>query len=236
MFRYLTQFSEVSEKFLAAIAFLGAIVLAIVIHEYAHGFAAYKCGDATAKFAGRLTLNPLVHFNLFGLIMFVIVGFGFANPVPINPNNFKKQKRDLVLVSLAGVIANFLLAFLSFGILAGLAAIIENVAITSTLLYYLLFLLIQFLYITISINLCLMIFNLLPLFPLDGFRLIEALTPRDNKFVVFMRHYGVYIFLGLILIGAIIPSIDILSMYIGWVQRLILKLFALIFKSPILGL
>lgn len=236
MISYIFSFNQAAEIFLAAVAYIIAIMCAIIFHEYAHGYAAYKCGDMTAKFAGRLSLNPRVHFNLVGFLMFVIVGFGFAKPVPINPDNFKKKKRDLILVSLAGVVTNFILAFVAFGILAAIMAIFGKTTFPGMSFGYLtLFFFTQFFLITVLINLCLMIFNLLPIYPLDGFRLVETLTKPNNGFVRFMYSYGAYIFMGVILIGALIPQIDILSMYIGWVQNLVLKLFSAIFGTSIFG-
>ncbi|MBO4472251.1 MAG: site-2 protease family protein [Clostridia bacterium] len=98
------------EKILLLLAFVITAMFAISLHEYAHGFAAYKMGDPTAKIQGRLTLNPISHFEPIGLIMFLLVGFGFARPVPINPYNFTKLRKGMLLTSFAGVIANLIQA------------------------------------------------------------------------------------------------------------------------------
>lgn len=90
-----------------------AVVIVLTLHEFAHAFVAYKCGDLTPKFNKRLTLNPMRHFDLVGLLCFTFVGFGWAKPVPINPNNFKHYRRGLAFTSTAGVIMNYLTAFLS---------------------------------------------------------------------------------------------------------------------------
>ena len=93
-----------------------AVMVVVCLHEYAHAYVANKCGDSTPRLYGRLTLNPLAHFDPLGIIMFALVGFGWANPVPINPNNFKNYKRGCLLTSSAGVIMNYLCAFLFYPI------------------------------------------------------------------------------------------------------------------------
>ncbi len=228
IFNILRSTATIQDKFIQAISFVVAIIGAIVLHEIAHGYAALLNGDRTAKEMGRLTLNPAAHIDWSGAIMFLVVGIGWAKPVPINSNNFKKTKSGIVTTALAGVLINFVLALLSFGLMAGMGALLIKYAAMSAFLV----ILIKFLYFIAFfgtlINLSLIAFNLLPLYPLDGFRVVEVLTPPNNKFVVFMRRYSLYIFLGLILLG-IIPQIDILGMYINAVRNVILKLFALIF-------
>ena len=91
---------------------LPIIFIAITVHEYAHGYAALKMGDPTAKLSGRLSMNPLAHMDIVGALSMLIFGFGWAKPVPINPNNFKNHKKGTVIVSLAGPISNLFLAFL----------------------------------------------------------------------------------------------------------------------------
>ena len=91
-----------------------AVVIVLTLHEFAHAFVAVKCGDPTPKWNGRLTLDPLRHFDLVGLICFALVGFGWAKPVPINPNNFKKYRTGMALTASAGVVVNFLTALLVY--------------------------------------------------------------------------------------------------------------------------
>ena len=91
-----------------------AVMVVITFHEFAHAYAAYKCGDPTAKFSGRMTLNPLKHFDPLGIVMFAFVGFGWAKPVPINPNNFNDYKKGCLWTSAAGVIANYIMAFVFY--------------------------------------------------------------------------------------------------------------------------
>jgi len=143
------------------------VVLSSIIHEYAHGWAALRQGDSTAKYAGRLTLNPLPHLDLWGtvlmplFILFITQGqgfFGYAKPVPINPYNFKNQRSGMIWVSVAGVGANFLIA-----VILGLAVRFSSSSLTMSLLGEIAF-----------INIWLGLFNLLPFPPLDGSKLLLA--------------------------------------------------------------
>ena len=104
------------DKFVELLARFLAVLIIICTHEYAHAYVANKCGDPTARFSGRLTLNPLAHFDPIGIVMFALIGFGWAKPVPINPNNFRNYKRGCLLTSSAGVIVNYLTAFLIYPI------------------------------------------------------------------------------------------------------------------------
>ena len=106
----MTYFFELLASFLAVIA-------VISLHEFAHAFVAYKCGDPTAKFSGRMTLNPVKHFDLWGMLCFAVAGFGWAKPVPINPYNFRNYKRGSFLTSIAGIAINYLSAFLFYPML-----------------------------------------------------------------------------------------------------------------------
>ena len=94
-----------------------AVMLVISFHEFAHAYAAFKCGDPTAKFAGRMTLNPAKHFDMLGIVMFAVAGFGWAKPVPFNPYNFKNYKRGSFITSIAGVLINYAMAFVFYPIL-----------------------------------------------------------------------------------------------------------------------
>ncbi|HKL93740.1 MAG TPA: site-2 protease family protein [Clostridia bacterium] len=213
---------SIVEVLTTAIAVLVAAFGAIMFHECAHGWVALKCGDNTAKLSGRLNLNPAKHFDMVGLLMFMVAGFGWAKPVPINPNNFRHRTRGIVLVSLAGVVTNVLLAFLSFGLLNLVQLIFNQVTIWGnfTVWFY------QFWYylflFSVIVNISLAAFNILPLFPLDGYRVIEAFAP-NSRFCRFMRRYGSYILLALILVSYILGRyfwfLDIFGMYINWVRN-----------------
>lgn len=163
-----------------------AILIAITFHEYAHGWVAYKLGDPTPKFYGRLTLNPLAHLDPIGTIMLLIFRFGWAKPVPINPNNFNNYRRDTILVSIAGPSANFLLAIL-FALIGRIFMPLYIVPIN------------MFLSISVYINIALAIFNLLPIPPLDGSKLLLLLLPYRYMYVMeFLEQYGFIIVVMLI--------------------------------------
>ncbi len=218
------------EKILLLVAFLLSATFAISLHEFAHGFAAYKLGDPTAKIEGRLTVNPLAHFDPIGLVMFLLVGFGFARPVPINPNNFNNYRKGLLITSFAGVIANFLQALVGFGLMVGLGYAFLTLNTTSRALYYFLYFLFEFSLFLTLLNAVLIAFNLLPIFPLDGFRVVEALSKRENGYIRFMRRYGAYLLIGIVLVGFLLdrigfPQGDVFGMYLSAVQKGILTLF-----------
>lgn len=180
------------EYFIFLLASACAVIIVLSLHEFAHAFIAYRCGDPTAKYAGRLTLNPLKHFDIAGLIMFVIVGFGWAKPVPINPNNFKNYKSGLFFTAIAGVLLNLLLAFFFYPLyLLSVKYLNEP--------NYLFIFLQNFLYLFFLYNLNFCVFNLLPLYPLDGFRVWDALDRRRGKVFSFVARYGYYILMGLII-------------------------------------
>ncbi|MCI8499855.1 MAG: site-2 protease family protein [Clostridia bacterium] len=150
-----------------------AVVIVLTLHEFAHAFVAYKCGDLTPKFNKRLTLNPMRHFDLVGLLCFTFVGFGWAKPVPINPNNFKHYRRGLAFTSTAGVIMNYLTAFLSLPFFMLVVNFCPEIPLLTSFL--LIFTRSLFSY---SLSFC--VFNLLPFFPLDGFNFLSALAKPWN--------------------------------------------------------
>ena len=170
-----------------------AVVVVLTLHEFSHAYVAYKCGDYTPKLSRRLSLNPMRHFDLVGLICFTLVGFGWAKPVPIDPNNFKKYRLGLGLTASAGVVTNYLSAFLFYPLF--LVVSIYGVGMPP-LIYYFLSALTYFFF-AYSLSFC--VFNLLPLFPLDGFRIVDALNRRRGKIYRFLRQYGYYILLFLII-------------------------------------
>lgn len=167
--------------------YLVVILISLSVHELFHGYAAYRCGDATARNLGRLTLNPLAHIDPIGGIMMLVFGFGYAKPVPINPRNFNHYKRDLCIVSLAGPFSNLILAF--FGaIVYVLSMSIANIQFINTTnglmiwvtqdfcnspLEFWLFFCASF----VLANVSLFVFNLLPVPPLDGSRIVSAALP-----------------------------------------------------------
>lgn len=182
------------EKIIVCLAFIIILVLSLVLHEVAHGYIAYKQGDDTAKLSGRLTLNPVAHFDLMGFISCVLFGFGWAKPVPVNSFKFRNFKKGTSLVSLAGVTVNLILAFVFCGIYVALDVYMP---ITN---YFKLFLYILCYY-GFILNIGFFVFNLLPIYPLDGFNFIATFAKYENRFVQFMRQYGQIILLVMMVLG-----------------------------------
>ena len=183
------------ENYIREIALLAfPVLVAVVFHELAHGYVAYLCGDPTAKNAGRLTLNPLKHLDPVGTIVFLVTRMiGWAKPVPINPIYFKNFKRDLILVSLAGPATNFLIAFI-----AGLALkILYGIPASNNFVYYKILLpLAIILKFTVQINIALCFFNLLPVPPLDGSKILMVILPENlNRYYSYLEPFGFVIIL-----------------------------------------
>jgi len=183
--------SDPLDYFIMMLFTLVAVCIALVLHEVAHGVVALWNGDHTAKSMGRLSLNPLKHFDLIGFIMMMLVGFGYAKPVPVNPSNFKKYRRGLFTVAIAGICMNLILAlfFSLFYDLMLLGLYNATTAGAITAFTYLMY----FFRINATVNLSLAFFNLLPIHPLDGFRMVETFSHYGNKFCGFMRRNGQYI-------------------------------------------
>lgn len=173
------------------------LLVAMTVHEFAHGFVAYKLGDSTAKLSGRLTLNPLAHIDPFWTVILPLVlflstsgnfVFGAAKPVPVNYWSLKNPKRDMIWIGLAGPLANFILAFIFVGILR----IIPEQSLSSSLLVNL-----------VTINVVLAIFNLIPIPPLDGSKILMGLLPAKLSLLYAgFERYGfivlfVFIWLGI---------------------------------------
>lgn len=206
------------DKVIVFLTYTFAVIIALSIHEFAHAFCAVKRGDPTPKLAGRLTLNPLSHFDVTGLLCFLFLGFGWAKHVPINPFNFRNVKKDTFFVSIAGILANLILAFLSFPI-AMLFFRVFELSVVWQFCFYL------FKYI-FQANLVFMVFNLIPVYPLDGFNAIASLTSYNNKYVNFMHRYGSLVLLGLIVVFHFTNLFDYIVSYVGfpivWFWNLIL--------------
>lgn len=168
------------------------LMAAFTLHEFAHAYVAYKFGDDTAARQGRLTLNPLKHLDPFGTILILIAGFGWAKPVPVNRFFFKNPRVAGVLVSLAGPLSNLLLVILAYATLYGMIAAGLGPSLPAAVF--------DFLNIFITMNAVLFIFNLLPLPPLDGYRIIEDLVPAGVRAKMTQyEQYGALIFLILVL-------------------------------------
>ena len=187
---------------------LPGLFIAIVFHELAHGLMAYWLGDNTAKNAGRLTLNPIKHIDPMGFLFMLIFRFGWAKPVPINPNNFKKRKRATILVSIAGVVTNFIIAIIA-------AFIISFVPINNPILK-------DVIKITILYNIMLCVFNLLPFPPLDGSKILASLLPLKYEYLFYK--YEKYLYFVLILLIATNVISNIIGPFINFAYNIIIRI------------
>ncbi len=197
-----------------------AVLVALSFHEWGHAYAAYRLGDPTARNLGRMTVNPVAHIDPYGLLCMVLFRVGWAKPVPINPRNFHRFRRDDAIVSVAGITMNFLLALVGFvGVYTFMLLNGEN-AIVANMLYYFVF-----------INLCLMVFNLLPVPPLDGSHLLESLLIKITgpKPWIFLQRYGSIILIVLLLTGVINTVLDFV---IGPIFSGLVSLFDNVFGVP----
>jgi len=175
-----------------------AVLIAICFHEFAHGFVSYKLGDPTPKYEGRLSLNPLNHLDPLGTLALILFHFGWAKPVMVNPQYYKNKKLGMVEVALAGPLMNFLIAFLSLLLYGVFLKYGYYIKIPNFLYSYLL----TFFVMTTTINLGLGVFNLIPVPPLDGSKVLNAILPAD-KYFAYMKYenYGQIIILILLFTG-----------------------------------
>ena len=206
------------------------------MHEFAHGIVAYWNGDDTAKLAGRLNVNPVKHFDPIGFLMLAVIGFGWAKPVPIDPRRFRNYKKGMITVSLAGVVCNFLIAFVATGLFALYLFATKSAVMNmqaGTAAYYAFSFFEYLLVYIVLINLTLMAFNLIPVYPLDGFRLVETLAKPDNRYVAFNYRYGSFLLLGLIVLfnvlGYISPYLDLLGLYMNAIVNMMNSILHAIF-------
>ena len=186
----------------AAFVMLSVLLLySVIFHELAHGWVAYKMGDPTAKRLGRLTLNPVKHLDVIGTLMLLIIGFGWAKPVPVNLENIPidKRRKGIILVSAAGITANIICAFIALLLLQLLAPGPEDI------MY-------KILHLLAFINILLAAFNLIPIPPLDGSKIIMAFAPESvNRVLYQIEPFGIIIVIGLLYLGALNPVIELLQ-------------------------
>lgn len=197
----------------ATILFLFSILVyffSLAFHEFIRGFVAYKMGDITPKASGRLTMNPFKHLDLFGFISFLLLGIGWAKPMPINPLNFKKYRKGIRLVSLFGVLSNLMLGLVAAGLYA-LAAV--SFGTTSEIVQYILLLLDS----AMIVNSFLAMFHALPIFPYDGFYFISSFMKNENGYIKFNFKYGHRIIWGILIASIFIDLLfgfDILDWFL----------------------
>ena len=191
------------------------------IHEFAHAWVATKLGDQTPRLQGRLTVNPMAHISPIGALMILLVGFGYAKPVGVNPRNFKDPKKGMALVAIAGPISNLIMGFIA-EFFAVLCVRLSNGSGNATMLsaVYLFF------WFAASVNIQLAVFNLLPIPPLDGSRILQLLIPSKYYFKVMQyERYIVLVVFALLFTGILTVPLSFLS---GLIMGLYQKLFYLI--------
>lgn len=213
----LSEYYQGKDYVVACVIYMVALIFSFSLHEFAHAYTAYKCGDPTPKMQGRVTLNPLAHIDPLGLLCSALFYVGWAKPVQVNPINFKKYRKGMTLVSIAGVVMNFILAFISCGVYCAILRFSKGI---TTFGYYVFI----FFFVMYSLNITLFVFNFLPVYPLDGFNFIDSLTKHDNKIVNFLRKYGQYILIVVLLVFS-----DFLTDLIGIFSWPILAFWGLIF-------
>lgn len=170
-----------------------AVLIILPIHELAHGFAAYKLGDPTAKNLGRLTLNPIKHLDIFGTLSLILFHFGWAKPVPVNVRNLRKPRRDFAIVALAGPLTNLTLSFFTVPLWLALRNFYISTYTPDAFLTTFLLTALDFVGVFHSINLGLAIFNLIPVPPLDGSRILTALLPPKATLWLARNERNIYI-------------------------------------------
>lgn len=221
------------DTFIYYLSSILAVIFVLCPHEWGHAFAATKCGDGTAKAYGRLTLNPIKHLDPLGFVCCALVGFGWAKPVPINPYNFKNYRKGLFLTAIAGVLVNYLIAFVVYllYVLFVRFALAEMLTLGAFMSYLgeLIFYTLLNIY---SFSLAVFVFNLLPLYPLDGFRVVESCTRQINPVRRFLRNYGQMILIILIAESFIC---DILSDYVEWAKYCDILGYMMYFATDIIG-
>lgn len=224
MIRYLGDFFrgdlEAIDLIVYILSMCFVVFCATPLHEYAHALIAVKLGDDTPRLRGRLTISPMAHVDAIGALMIFLFGFGYAKPVEVRMRHFKKPKRDMALVALAGPVSNFIQAFVFMFVFSGVSAFYHKTG--NEALYYLS----VFFFFAATINVNLGVFNFIPIPPLDGSRIATALLP--NKIYFKIMQYERYIMIGL----WILLFTGILTTPLSVVSSFIISAFAIVTKLP----
>ena len=180
-----------------------AVIVAISLHEFAHGYMSCKLGDPTPKLDGRLTLNPFRHLDVWGTLCLLIFHVGWAKPIRVNTRNYKNPKRDMILVALSGPVMNFIVAFLSL-VLHGILYKIQAFGFMNEYLYV-------FSYYSAVLNMGLGLFNLIPIPPLDGATVLREIWPAAGTFYFRIRRYSIFLLALLLGTGVLTIPLNTLS-------------------------
>ncbi len=213
------------------------IFMVLPIHEFAHAWSAYKCGDRTAMYKGRLTLNPLAHIDPIGALLLLFTGYGWAKPVPVNPLSFKHYRRDYALVAAAGPISNLIVAFVAMIGLRVLLGMSGDYYMEDGILYYMtgtentgMYYTVLFFYFIVTVNIGLAIFNLIPVPPLDGSKIVSYFTSAKYDMFLAQNQMIIYfIFMALLFTGILdIPLnflrngvFDLFAFATNWIERIV---------------
>ncbi|MCL1787010.1 MAG: site-2 protease family protein [Defluviitaleaceae bacterium] len=182
------------------IMWFGALIVALTVHEFAHGFASYRLGDRTAKYDGRLSFNPLRHIDPFGIIFIIMTGFGWAKPVMVNPYNLRNPKQDMAIISISGPLSNFLLGFVALFIAISIVVFTNMGSVVHHHAF-------EFFRTLFGMNIGLGVFNMLPIPPLDGSKFFGMLLPDHLYFRYTNFRFGFFILLPLIFFPGALGSI-----------------------------
>lgn len=217
--------------FLSVLIAFPALLFSLSLHEFAHGYAAYTQGDSYAKSTGRLTLNPFKHLDPIGTLAMLIVGFGWAKPVPVVPSNFRNGRKSMLIVAFAGIFANLVLATIAYFLMYFFQYIIADkvawffASDTGFMCYTVIYLI---LYSLVNLNIALAVFNLMPIPPLDGYNIFKELFIGriHYRFFVNVERYSTFILVAFLVLG---DRIGIISSISGFIIGLMTKVMDLIF-------